>query len=145
MLNYEWKPEYLLGNEQIDAHHKRIIGLISKLYHAVKIGQDLAVLEEILESLEKYASTHFAAEEKLFLPTGYPDSAKHIALHREFCTKLEQLNILVHNNDTLAGLELMEFLTHWFVNHILQIDMTIMPYLPQAQSFPFSASETLDQ
>lgn len=144
MLNFEWKNEYSLGNEQLDAHHKRIIGLIDKLYLAVKSGQESVALNEILNSLTKYAQTHFAAEEKLFLTTAYPDSQQHIGLHREFCSKLEHLQVLVHNQDTLAGMELMEFLNRWFVNHILQTDMKILPYLPQSQSFPFSASELSD-
>ncbi len=129
MLPFEWKIEFSIGNEQIDAHHKRIIGLINKLYDAVKAGQESIVIEDILESLKKYAYTHFAAEEQLFLPTAYPDSQKHMALHQEFRTRLEQLKELVHKNDLAAGIELMDFLASWFVDHILQIDRQMLPYL----------------
>jgi hemerythrin len=129
MLNFEWKKEYSVGNEQLDAHHKRIIGLANKLYDAVKTGKENAVIEDILESLTKYAHTHFSAEEQLFLPTAYPDSKKHMAQHQEFSAKLERLKEVVHKKDTIAGLELMEFLTTWFVEHILQIDKQIIPYL----------------
>jgi hemerythrin-like metal-binding protein len=139
MLNFEWKKEFDVGNEQIDAHHKRIIGLTGKLYEAVKIGQEIVVVEEILESLTKYAHTHFTAEEQLFVPTAYPDSKMHMALHQEFCAKLERLKEFIHKKDTLTGLELMEFLTSWFVNHILQIDKQMVPYLHTTPSPASSA------
>jgi hemerythrin len=140
MLNFEWRKEFSVGNEQIDAHHKRIIGLANKLYDAVKTGQEAAVVEDILQSLTKYAQTHFATEEQLFLPTDYPDSKMHIALHQEFCAKLLQLNALLQQHDTFTGLELMELLTSWFVNHILQIDRQYIPYLhtPPASGQPSS-------
>jgi hemerythrin-like metal-binding protein len=140
MLNFEWKKEFCIGNEQIDAHHKRIIGLTNKLYDAVKTGQEIVVVKDILESLTKYAQTHFSAEEQLFLSTAYPDSKKHMALHQEFCAKLERLEELVHKNDTSAGLELMEFLTAWFVDHILQIDKQYMPYLQVTSSSSLPAT-----
>jgi hemerythrin-like metal-binding protein len=129
MLNFEWKKEFNIGNELIDSHHKRIIGLTNKLYDAVKYDNEIFAVTDILESLTKYAQTHFTAEEQLFLPTAHPDSKKHIALHQEFCVKLIQLKALLQQHDTSAGMELMEFLTAWFINHILQIDRQYIPYL----------------
>ena len=126
----EWSTEFSVGHEQIDSHHKRIIDMMNKLYESVKSGTEESIMPKILQELLQYAQYHFSIEEGWFLVTDYPNSEEHIQQHEQFRTNLSKLTELLSGQDRLEqGLELMEFIMSWFVNHILKADMEMTPYL----------------
>lgn len=130
----EWSKDFGVGNATLDAHHRKIVGLINTLYNAVKNGREKETIPTIVKELEDYSNYHFFAEECLFEKTGYPACVAHKNFHQEFRTKLASIKKALETQQTLEGLELMEFLTSWFVNHILQNDMDIVSYISRSNS-----------
>jgi len=141
-MNLEWQPLYSVGNEQLDAHHKRILGLTNKLYNAVKDGEEEHAILEILQSLTKYAEVHFKEEELLFSQTSYPNAYGHRCRHQEFRITLQQLKDSFQQKERFVGLELMEFLMSWLNGHILQIDMQYVPFIKNISSASTSPTAT---
>jgi hemerythrin-like metal-binding protein len=117
-----WQPQFSVGVEEIDTQHKRLFAMINDLQNAIDHSRDnVTALEKGLVDLMTYAELHFSTEEELF--RGEPGFDKH---HREHWSFIRQAMNYVkrYNCDHDAGLitEIVEYLRHWLVEHILNID-----------------------
>ncbi len=129
IMQFTWHKEYNIGVKELDLHHRRILTLINMLYNASKSGTEEKKFPYIIQKLEEYAEYHFAYEESLFENTCYKDCAFHKDVHKNFRAQLQNIKSAVDSNHILDALQLMEFLTSWFVNHILKTDQGITPYI----------------
>ncbi len=89
----------------------------------------LRLFRRYLEELSSYANYHFGAEENMFLQSEYPETENHICRHEEFRKNIGGLKDLVDRKEIVEGAELLEYLTSWFVDHIVKTDMRMTPYL----------------
>lgn len=115
----EWKPEYLLGIEQIDEHHRHLFNLLNKTYDSFVIGNSKQDLSDLFDELIDYATYHFAAEEVSMCNNDYSLCEAHRALHTVFSKRVLEIQ-----NDYVAGkgelsLEILTFLKNWITDHIL--------------------------
>jgi hemerythrin len=53
----------------------------------------------------------------------------HIFRHEDFRKNIGRLKDLVDRKETAVGAELLEYLSSWFVDHIVKIDMRMTPYI----------------
>jgi hemerythrin len=132
MLCARWNNDYSLGIASIDDQHKKLFAMMNQFCAALdknpdrrtglgKASEDAAV-QEVIDEMGQYADVHFTLEEKYFEQFRYPKMLEHMAQHEVFRLKTHQLREeLDKGNDTVA-LETMQFLSNWFVNHILTVD-----------------------
>jgi len=125
----KWNKEFSVGHPAIDKHHKKIISLMNSLQNALSKGTDVSVIPKMLEELSSYANYHFGAEENMFLQSEYPESEYHIFRHEDFRKNIGRLKDLVDRKETAVGAELLDYLSSWFVDHIVNIDMRMTPYI----------------
>jgi hemerythrin len=59
-----WKPEYTVGNRDIDAQHQYLIELVNELHDRMSTGERADTLEPLLSALIRFVAAHFAAEER---------------------------------------------------------------------------------
>jgi hemerythrin-like metal-binding protein len=127
-----WTEEYSVGVREIDDHHRQLFSLLNNnLKSVIENNRNSRMIVADLEKLQKYAVTHFKAEEDLFLKINYPDAAAHIHEHEEFRKELKKLDALVNGTDDLARLKLLLFLSTWFTKHIMTVDKKYIPYLTE--------------
>jgi hemerythrin len=122
----EWKEEYSVNVQEIDAQHKRFIGLMDKLYTASGNFTITEVLGKILDELLDYAQLHFKTEEKYFDKFNYALSEEHKSKHKELLSKIEYF-LKAHlelNKD--VSFELLDFLEDWLVDHLSTQDKKYM-------------------
>lgn len=133
MAFVDWKPEYSVGNAEIDEQHRRLVGLINQLHDAMKAGGRHEDLMKIMNELVSYTRYHFAHEEKLMQRAGYPDLAAHQRTHRAMVEQVEKLRQEAGTSRAGFSIKLMGFLKSWLTDHILGSDMKYAPSLRAAK------------
>lgn len=123
MPGFQWKREYRLGIESIDAQHKMIMEKFNALYEGITKGADLQTISMLMSGLIEYAQSHFHDEEELFTLNGYPKAEEQKAAHRKFRARAEAIHDAYVNDPTISPLEVVEFLEDWIENHLLTLDM----------------------
>jgi hemerythrin len=133
MAFVDWKPEYSVGNREIDEQHKRLVGLINQLHDAMKAGGRHEDLMKIMNELTDYTRYHFAHEEKLMQKAGYKDLAAHQRVHRAMVEQVEKLKQEAGTSRAGFSIKLMGFLKSWLTDHILGSDQKYASALKSAE------------
>lgn len=124
----EWNSNYSVGIEKFDNEHKKLIELINKLNDAMKNGRSREVLNDIISSLIKYAQTHFKSEEDFFKSSAYPEAQAHSNFHKAFVLKVTDFEKRFKLNQVGLGVDVMNFLKDWLINHIQKEDKKYSSY-----------------
>ena len=75
-----------------------------------------------------YTMNHFINEEYLFQYLGYPDLAAHRAEHNRFAARILEL-LQRHEAGEAVGVEVLDSLKDWLVNHTQGRDKAYVPFL----------------
>jgi hemerythrin len=120
----EWKPEYSVGNEEMDKQHKRIFDICRRVHDLplVNTAQSISTAHELLDEAAQFARTHFHSEEYLLRKFNYVDLKNHLEEHRQFEETLS--NLLFDAIDgKISAREFSLFLSNWLKDHIIETDM----------------------
>lgn len=128
----EWGPSFVLGINEIDDQHKRLVGLVNALNNAMKTGKGTAKLGQIFEELKEYTVHHFATEEAYFEETNYPGTIAHVAKHKKLVNQVLELEKDFKRGKTALTTDVMNFLNDWLVKHIQGDDAKYVPHLQRA-------------
>jgi hemerythrin len=126
---FEWKPEYSVQIQAIDAQHQRLFALAGELHTAMSQGKGKAVLEQSLARLVDYTKVHFASEEQLMAKHSYPQLAGHKAQHEQLTAQVMDFQRKFRNGGTTLTVSLMTFLKNWLEHHIIGTDRQYSPYV----------------
>jgi len=127
----KWDQTFSVHNKTIDTHHKHIVHMVNTLEAALHRKTEQTVIPKILSELADYIQYHFSYEEQMFLVTKYPDKEEHLKQHTEFQRYLKRIQT---NENAVTGEALLKFLTSWLLNHILQTDKRMVPFLKENKS-----------
>mgnify|MGYP001013374245 CR=1 FL=1 len=128
MVLYEWTEKIAVGITTIDDQHKKLISLINDLNEAMRERKATEVIGKVLQELTDYTVYHFGNEERAFQKYQYPDTAAHLAAHKVF---VDKLNELIENNkkgQLGISISVLDFLMDWISNHILKTDRQYVPF-----------------
>lgn len=122
-----WNDNLKLGNEQVDAQHKRLFELVNNLVSSCIEGTDTIHLQETLDFLVEYTVQHFHDEESLQLQCHYPEYERHKQLHEDFKVTVGELVQKFAQSASSAELSnnVNKIVVQWLVNHILKEDKKI--------------------
>lgn len=136
-MTVEWRDAMNVGDEVIDADHRHLVDMINDFERAVAGQIDHKKLGRVLMGLVEYTGEHFQREEDIQLRVGYPYHESHRRSHRDV---LKQLVEIVQKytqtqghlrDDMVRGLG--KFLREWLVDHIIQSDLRMKPYILKYQ------------
>lgn len=130
MTDNQWFEKYKIGVPLIDADHLNLFMEVAHFNEHLQSGMTAEELGKSLNFLDKYVGAHFAREEMLMREKGYPYYTQHKALHlhlkkvvfavrRVFQTDMEKVD----------KVKLNQFLHDWLVEHILKVDIKLVPYV----------------
>ena len=125
----EWSESYSVGVPAMDQHHKKLFDLINSLHAAMRTGQSRTALGATLEELANYVNYHFAAEEKLMKQHKCSGLADQIAAHTDLVEKVTALRQQFASGQQGLGVEVLNMLRDWLVNHIQRKDKACMSVL----------------
>lgn len=125
---YEMKPEYYIGIEMIDEEHKQLFKYADEAYELLNdefTPDKYDKIEAILVKLRDYTEKHFTDEENYMESINYKKLFTQKIQHQEFISKLDEF-IDLHKSETEDQdkqiMDILEYLTEWLVNHILNVD-----------------------
>ena len=126
----QWKDEYSVGITEIDDQHKRIADLFTLIDTAIENRASWSDVFFKLEQLREYARSHFTLEESLMRMHGYPQQAEHVALHRHFLDKLDQLQMTTLSRQ--VTMSTISYLSNWYADHMKTQDRDFVRYIVDA-------------
>jgi hemerythrin-like metal-binding protein len=125
-----WNANIQTGIPIFDAQHKKLIENINKLFDAVHRGKGNEAAADMLGFLAQYTIVHFRDEEVMMLKHGFPGHAAHKAEHAEYTRKVNRLRRQLREGTNLTlWRELSEFMSTWWREHIMRMDMNYAPFL----------------
>jgi methyl-accepting chemotaxis protein len=122
----EWTNDLSVGVPAMDLHHKKLVELINNLHAAMRAGRSREALGASLEELAKYVDYHFAAEEKLMKQHKCSGLAEQVAAHAGLVEKVTALRQQFASGQQGLGLDVLNMLRDWLVNHIQRKDKACM-------------------
>lgn len=129
MDNINWNSSFSVGVTILDEQHKQIINMINLLLSNSKTDVRSEVVSDLLNKMMEYANNHFETEELLLQKYGYPDLSTQKHDHEVYCLKVVDLceNTMKYNISVPE--KLLQYLTKWWINHILHTDMKYKAFL----------------
>ncbi|NFV79496.1 bacteriohemerythrin [Magnetospirillum aberrantis] len=138
-MSIAWRDAMSVGDETIDADHKHLVDLINAFEIAIAGQIDHKKVARVLLGLVEYTGEHFAREEELQLAIRYPYHESHRRSHRDVLRKLSDI-VGVYTKAPAGPArdhmvrDLANFLKEWLVDHIIQSDLRMKPYVLQMQA-----------
>ena len=129
MSDLVWNPEWDTGVELIDEQHRQLLAQFDRLLAAVRVKGQVQQLGSLVGFLADYVELHFRSEESLMAEVGFPDLARHQVLHNEMRARVEAVREDFAQSPGIVTLELLEFLTHWLINHISVEDRRLAQHI----------------
>jgi len=124
-----WSDELSVGNQEIDEQHKTLISLINALSDTLEHEMSEIVIGNILSALAEYTHVHFTKEEFIMKQVGYPLTQEHAAAHQVFVDQISHFIWQFDQNRTVAMADLIIFLRHWLIRHIMKEDRAIQTFI----------------
>ncbi|HTH16297.1 MAG TPA: hemerythrin family protein, partial [Magnetospirillum sp.] len=137
-MSIAWRDAMCVGEETVDADHKHLVDLINAFEVAIATKVDHKKIARVLLGLVEYTGEHFAREEELQLAIRYPYHESHRRAHRDVLKKLSDIvgeysRAPTEQRDRMVR-DLASFLKEWLVDHIIQSDLRMKPYVLQMQA-----------
>jgi hemerythrin-like metal-binding protein len=127
-----WSAQYSVGIARMDSEHQKLIGLVNDLYSAMLEGRGRDVVGPTLDGMATYTVAHFANEERLMRVHSYPDYEPHKAEHDRLAQQVKHLQDEFREGKPIVSREVMRFLQHWLVDHIVGVDKKYTGHLRAA-------------
>ena len=125
-----WNDRLVLGIEEIDGDHKKLVEMTNELYDGVQAGLGREALVGILERLVEHTRHHFAREEQLFEENDPPRAEEHKKGHYAMLAVVERAQAdYVSSGAAAPSLEMMVVLKDWLYDHMLGSDQQDLPFL----------------
>jgi hemerythrin len=127
---FEWRPEYSVGIEEIDAQHQELFRRAGLFIDSLRrqSRQEIGIL---LSFLRLYAVTHFGAEEAWMRAASYPGTTEHEKQHDGFIKDILALSDQ-HEKKSGQGIEparVSGWLEKWLKNHVTSTDTDFARHL----------------
>lgn len=125
----EWKRSYSVQIRKIDLQHRKVLGIINRLYSMQTNQLPEKEMQGLFAELRDFIQTHFRDEEELMLRFNYPGYAEQKREHDAFIDIVceHQKNFL--KNRPAVTINLFNSLWDWFAHHIVDLDQKYVPYL----------------
>lgn len=128
MAHIAWNDGLALGVPEIDAQHRRLIGIINTFLDAMDQGRGEQAVASALAELRDYTEVHFQDEEALMARNGFPGLEEHRRVHKDLLDKLgDRLERVLDKGTTAKDVHVL--LKSWLVDHFLGRDLDIAEHL----------------
>lgn len=134
-----WQADFATGVAIIDDQHHVLINMLNDANLKLNDRSPIADFAKIVQSLLSYAGYHFQTEQDLMVEYGYAaaceaDDAKHRAQHQAFADKVVAVREMLKGGQRIAKADLVNFLTEWLADHILNTDKQLGQFICSRQA-----------
>lgn len=125
MDTIQWNDEFSVGNEEIDAQHKKWFEIYNnahdKMLGIIKSNKKTLGTDALKEVIE-YTKYHFSFEENYMSKIQFPGLNEHRNLHNEFIQKIDKIVLDINLGRFILTSEIIKMIENWLVDHILNED-----------------------
>lgn len=128
MKTFQWTDDFSVGNEKIDAQHKKCFKILYDAHNKMlgNIKSDInSIGPDALHSMVEYTKQHFSFEEKYMKEIAYDGLDKHKKLHSEFSQRLDQITLEMHHGERVLNSEIIKVIENWLIDHIQKEDQKL--------------------
>ncbi|MYL84050.1 bacteriohemerythrin [Desulfovibrio aerotolerans] len=125
-----WSDKLMLNISTIDGEHKQLVSWMNQLAIAAT-DNDNDIIKNLFENLKQYTMTHFKNEELYMESLDYPDLPRHKAKHFELKSMVAEFQRSLNDNQAININEILKFIRHWLIDHIVAEDMKIKTHRSQ--------------
>lgn len=126
---FVWSDAFVTRLPSVDEQHQKLVDLINGLSELCMSAEDIHPrdFESARDALLRYAQEHFSDEEWHMERSGLDarHQAQHRAAHQAFLNKVLLLGNVNHGMSTDRVRNLLDYLVHWLIYHILGIDQSM--------------------
>lgn len=119
-----WDAAYEVGDEDIDAQHRKLF----ELANALLAAEGQVELTGCAMLLFQYVRVHFKHEEAVMRRVNYPDQRRHVALHMGLADRLNTVSRSIANGEWRAD-ALRKFMNDWLLVHICTEDTRLAAFI----------------
>lgn len=134
MSTIQWSDSLSVGVETIDSEHKRLIKIANAILKIARENPGTAKLVNALSYLREYTVVHFANEESFMESIKYQDLLVHCQEHAELKKRVKEYQSKLYHADAVSESEVLLFLKHWLVDHVLGCDMKIRMFISDTKT-----------
>lgn len=122
MVLIEWQPGYMIGIEDIDKQHQKLLTILNEFFQSVQEEKEYSTIKRVLKNLMEYTREHFKNEEDLMIQHDYPEYKNHSRQHRNLEKKVMDFINFAQDEKKGISIDLLIFLQIWWQEHILGAD-----------------------
>ncbi len=126
-----WGDKLKIGITPIDEQHKDLVNMINELHRAMKMKIGAKEAGQILTRLADYTVYHFENEQNLFEIHQYPNRDAHKEYHDKLVAQVLEFKMEFEEGRAALSMELMQFLTDWLQDHIMETDKAYVPFFKE--------------
>lgn len=130
---FKWKDSFNIGHALIDRQHRSFLGMLNEYYEAISSGEIGPAGKNLVDELRSYAAMHFRAEEDLMESVAYEKIEQHRKQHKYFESLVSDLKKDHIEEKAESVKKALPFMKDWFLNHILEQDKEVAPYLESVE------------
>jgi len=129
MPRFIWEKSYETGIAEIDAQHRKLVGIINELSDAMMNKKGHTIVPKVLEELVDYIQLHFTTEEEIMRNTKYPALGEHCQEHLMMTTKVLEFKRNYSKDHEIKVGDILTFLCNWLKEHIVVSDMKLREHI----------------
>lgn len=134
MRHLMWRPEFAVGNRELDLQHQRLMEKVNELHRALIAGESALLLDAPLRELVRLAKTHFATEERYMQAARFPGYGEHRQQHEALARHMSQLAADVRAGRIAISVRISKLLSQWLEDHIRVADQVYAKHCRRLQS-----------
>lgn len=128
-MTIQWREQFSVGNDLIDADHQYLIEIINKAEAGLR-SHNAAELTAVFNELAHYGKLHFEREELLARAVAYPKAEQLHVSHDALIASLDQFRDTVGSQWTNEAVEQFSaFLRDWLIQHVIKEDLPMKPWV----------------
>ena len=129
-MGIPWTESLAVGIPEIDQQHQELFLRLERLLRGI-VGGDREEVGRLLEFLGQYGVSHFGAEERWMMQSGYPDYPRHKAEHDRFMQDFLRMQVEFEQKGptVLMGMRVNNWVAAWLEQHIIGVDMALGRFL----------------
>ena len=121
-----WTDALAIGIPEIDQQHQELFLRLERLLRGI-VGGEREEAGRLLEFLGDYVVSHFGAEERWMVTSGYPGYAAHKAEHDRFMQDYLRMQVEFDEQGptVLMGMRVNNWVADWLRRHITGSDFEL--------------------
>ncbi len=131
-----WNDSYLIGIQEIDVEHKKLVSIINELYDVLYLdfGEYNKRKDSLFNKVLDYTVYHFEHEERLMYFFGYTGYDLHKVQHQAF---ISEINLFIRELDTKSFDDVTRYysyLLQWVLNHVSKSDKVWAEHISKVEA-----------